>query len=177
MANTNKPIIDANALEARAKQRPDDMFLKGSGVLKLIQAIRDLERANRQLQAQLQDGEPFAWHVCSVNSDGSLSLEHAAAWEEAAHQHINDAITEHGILDAASWVVRPAYHSPQPDPMARAATNLPTSERLRKQFESIASDRSYKFKRSRRGAYVNPALSRDWKWFQLGAASADGASK
>lgn len=53
--------------------------------------------------------EPVAWLVCSVNSDGSLSLEHAAAWKEAAHEHINDAITEHGIEDAASWVVRPAY--------------------------------------------------------------------
>lgn len=61
-------------------------------------------------------GEPVAWLVCSVNSDGSLSLEHAAPWEEAAHEHINDAITEHDIEDAASWVVRPAYTSPQPAP-------------------------------------------------------------
>ncbi len=53
--------------------------------------------------------EPVAWLVCSVNSDGSLSLEHAAAWKEAAHEHINDAIAEHGIEEAASWVVRPAY--------------------------------------------------------------------
>lgn len=52
MANTTKPIIDANALEAMAKERPHEKFLKGSGVLKLIQAIRDLERANRQLQAE-----------------------------------------------------------------------------------------------------------------------------
>lgn len=52
MANTTKPIIDANALEAMAKERPNEKFLKGSGVLKLIQAIRDLERANRQLQAE-----------------------------------------------------------------------------------------------------------------------------
>lgn len=60
--------------------------------------------------ASVQQGqEPVAWLVCSVNSDGSLSLEHAAAWKEAAHEHINDAITEHGIEEAASWVVRPAY--------------------------------------------------------------------
>lgn len=52
MANTTKPIIDANALEAMAKERPNEKFLKGSGVLKLIQAIRDLERANRQLRTQ-----------------------------------------------------------------------------------------------------------------------------
>lgn len=52
MASTIKPIIDANALEAMAKERPNEKFLKGSGVLKLIQAIRDLERANRQLRIQ-----------------------------------------------------------------------------------------------------------------------------
>ncbi len=59
-------------------------------------------------------GEPVAWHVCSVNSDGSLSLEFAAPWEELAHEHINDAINEHDIDGAASWVVRPVYtHPPQ----------------------------------------------------------------
>lgn len=63
-------------------------------------------------------GEVVAWLVCSVNKDGSLSLEHAAAWEEAAHEHINDAITEHGIEEAAAWVVRPAYTIHQPQPSA-----------------------------------------------------------
>ena len=58
--------------------------------------------------------EPVAWHVCSVNSDGSLSLEFAAPWEELAHEHINDAINEHDIDGATSWVVRPVYASPQP---------------------------------------------------------------
>lgn len=58
--------------------------------------------------------EPVAWHVCSVNSDGSLSLEFAAPWEELAHEHINDAINEHDIDGATSWVVRPVYtHPPQ----------------------------------------------------------------
>jgi len=71
--------------------------------------------------------EAFAWHVCSVNSDGSLSLEHTAAWEEAAHEHINDAITEHDIEGAGSWVVRPAYHAPQPSPAAQGDA-LPREE-------------------------------------------------
>ena len=57
--------------------------------------------------------EPVAWLVCSVNSDGSLSLEHAAAWEEAAHEHINDAINEHDIADASMWVVRPVVTADQ----------------------------------------------------------------
>lgn len=73
--------------------------------------IRKLEQAAQQ--APVAQGEPVAWLVCGVNKDGSLSLEHAAAWQEAAHEHINDAITEHGIEDAATWVVRPAYTTPQ----------------------------------------------------------------
>lgn len=64
--------------------------------------------------AKLREQEPVAWLVCSINKDGSPSLEHAAAWKEAAHEHINDAITEHEIEDAASWVVRPAYAEPLP---------------------------------------------------------------
>lgn len=44
--------IDANKLEAMAKERPDECFLKGSGVLKLIDAIRTLER---QLSAAQTD--------------------------------------------------------------------------------------------------------------------------
>jgi hypothetical protein len=75
--------------------------------------------ARAPVDSVLEAQEPFAWHVCSVNSDGSLSLEHAAAWEEAAHEHINDAITEHDIEGAGSWVVRPAYHAPQPSPAAQ----------------------------------------------------------
>lgn len=41
-------------------------------------------------------------------------------------------------------------------------------EKLRAVFEAQASDPTYKFKRSRRGTYVNPALARDWKWFLKG---------
>lgn len=37
-------IIDANKLEEIAKRHPDECFLKGTGVLKLTQAIRMLER-------------------------------------------------------------------------------------------------------------------------------------
>ena len=37
--------LDTNELEAFAKRHPDDYFLKGSGVLKLIAAIRSFENA------------------------------------------------------------------------------------------------------------------------------------
>lgn len=63
MTDTNKerarPKIDANDLEAMAKARPDECFLKGSGVLKLIGAIRTLEREARAAKAPA--AEPVAW--------------------------------------------------------------------------------------------------------------------
>lgn len=47
---------------------------------------------------------------------------------------------------------------------------------LRQAFERLVGGRdSYGLKRSRRGTYVNPAIARDWKWFQLGAAAPKGA--
>lgn len=76
-------------------------------------------------------GEPVAWLVCSTNSDGTSSLEYAAPWQEAAHEHINDAITEHGIEDAASWVVRPAYLAAPPAPLVDKADDM--RQRLQKQ--------------------------------------------
>jgi hypothetical protein len=42
-------VIDANKLEQMAKARPDECFLKGSGVLKLIGAIRQLECEAREV--------------------------------------------------------------------------------------------------------------------------------
>ncbi len=41
-------------------------------------------------------------------------------------------------------------------------------DRLRVEFEKLNRD-NMKFSRSRKGTYVNPAIARDWKWFQLGA--------
>lgn len=43
-------------------------------------------------------------------------------------------------------------------------------ERLRPDFERLVNkNAACGLKRSRRGTYVNPAIARDWKWFQLGA--------
>lgn len=58
MPDTTRPVetqperapIDANALEAMARERPDEKFLKGTGVLKLISAIRQLEGELRTLR-------------------------------------------------------------------------------------------------------------------------------
>ena len=110
---TNKPTdaeLIAFAVETGMRVRT------GKGVVTFARAV--LDKWGQPAPQQEAQG-PVAWHVCSVNSDGSLSLEHAAAWEEAAHEHINDAITEHDIEGAGSWVVRPAYHAPQPSPTAQ----------------------------------------------------------
>lgn len=44
------------------------------------------------------------------------------------------------------------------------------SDDLRLTFEKLARPGTFGLTRSRRGTYKNPALQRDWKWFQLGAA-------
>ena len=75
-----------------------------------------------------QLAEPSAWLV--LDKDGSLV--HAAAYRESAHEHINDAINEYGIREAARWVVRPAY--------IHAATKAETkilTERERKLLEGL----------------------------------------
>lgn len=65
-----------------------------------------LDWARRYFGGEQQpDPEPVAWHV--VGPDGTL--HHAAGWKEAAHEHINDAINEHDLLEAADWRVVPVY--------------------------------------------------------------------
>ena len=74
-----------------------------------LRRLAQVEAEHEALKKAISDAEPVAWLVCSVNKDKSLSLEHAAPWKEAAHEHINDAINEYGVEDAASWVVREVY--------------------------------------------------------------------
>lgn len=82
----------------------------------LARHCEKLEADNAALRERLDaiySTEPVAWLVCSVNHDGSLSLEHGAPWREAAHEHINDAINEYGIEEAAQWIVRPVINLPE----------------------------------------------------------------
>lgn len=54
--------------------------------------------------------------------------------------------------------------------IARASGSADQFERLRPDFERLANkNAACGMKRSRKGTYVNPAIARDWKWFQLGA--------
>lgn len=69
--------IDANELERIAKDRPDDYFLKGSGVLKLTGAIRQLEAELRAARAQAAPAvEPKGWKL--VPEVPNQSMVHAA---------------------------------------------------------------------------------------------------
>ena len=63
----------------------------------------------RRNDASKQGAKPDAWVV--FDEDGLPVI--ACAWPEAAHEHINDALQEHDIQEAALWTVRPLYASPQ----------------------------------------------------------------
>lgn len=80
-----------------------------NGAVEELRRLAQVEAEHAALLKAISDAEPVAWLVCSVNKDKSLSLEHAAPWKEAAHEHINDAINEYGLEEAASWIVREVY--------------------------------------------------------------------
>lgn len=86
--------IDANVLEILAKERPDECFLRGTGILKLTGAIRTLERENRELKAKLASAQP-------INNDVRMPIEpdtkmlmimHCMYWRD--HVRIEE-ITDH----------------------------------------------------------------------------------
>lgn len=58
----------------------------------------------------------------------------------------------------------------------KVLADTPEQAALRLKFETQARD-SFNFKRSRKGTYVNPAIARDWKWFQLGAQALQTTEK
>jgi hypothetical protein len=78
--------IDANKLEAMAKERPDECFLKGGGVLKLIGAIRQLEAEAHYLRKQA--GQVGA----EVDSDRNAALRAAPAGQHEASRAVLDAL-------------------------------------------------------------------------------------
>lgn len=81
--------IDANDLERMAKERPDECFLKGSGVLKLIGAIRQLEQEARE--AANSPPMPAVWrcfHCDEVFNDSEQAALHfgTSQWHEPVCQ-------------------------------------------------------------------------------------------
>ncbi len=78
--------IDANTLEQVAKEYPNEYFLKGSGVLKLITSIRQLEQKTKLLQAQ-GEAAPPCWYI-QYQGYGQVTLR----GDEAASALDNGAI-------------------------------------------------------------------------------------
>lgn len=77
--------IDANDLEKIAKERPDECFLKGSGVLKLIGAIRQLESEARR--ATVSDAQPVGRFADNAAPEGQeLSIDVSTGEDDARHR-------------------------------------------------------------------------------------------
>lgn len=73
-------------------------------------------------KAQGAQGEASSvWAVCDETGQPGF----CASWPEVCHEHINDAINEHGIEEAKSWTVRrythPAERAAVPDGLELAA--------------------------------------------------------
>lgn len=67
--------IDANVLEQVAKDNPEEYFIKGSGVLKLISSIRTLEQ-KKTIQPTISDDQiDAAFNAAWVNVSKTLRLE------------------------------------------------------------------------------------------------------
>lgn len=99
-------MIDANDLEQMAKERPEECFLKGSGVLKLTDAIRKLERQNTELVAALakaQDGatvdySPGSWfNAHTLDEMQAFFMSRLPSIRVAAREH-GYAIGLHGSM-------------------------------------------------------------------------------
>ncbi|WP_426304068.1 hypothetical protein ACN9MJ_13720 [Acidovorax facilis] len=147
-ASTTKPIIDANALEAMAKERPNEKFLKGSGVLKLIQAIRDLERANRQLQAEQPTQIVNLRKALQFYADGHHFIKSEAdAWDTVSGEPQNYWCDEAGtatiedgsiaMLALAGHPIKFEDNDAQSRATAKAAPAAPFNTETRDQIAAV----------------------------------------
>lgn len=62
--------------------------------------------------------------VCYAVIEPSEYVNFTAEWPEACQEHINDAINEHGFLEANYWKVIKLYTTPQPDRTAELEAAL-----------------------------------------------------
>jgi hypothetical protein len=90
-------VIDANDIERMAKERPDECFLKGSGILKLTGAIRELERQNAELRQQLAAS-------ADRTTAKSGSSEERAYIHAALNRHYPRASIDQRQAFEAGWV-------------------------------------------------------------------------
>lgn len=57
--------------------------------------------------------------------------QHCASWPEACHEHINDAINEHKLDEAARWVVREVRICSDPPQMTAESVEVQRLEDAR----------------------------------------------
>lgn len=66
-------------------------------------------------EAATPASEPVAKEVWVVLDENESPI-YCAGWPQACHEHITDALTEHDLLEAASWTVRKATIGATPSP-------------------------------------------------------------
>jgi len=57
-----------------------------------------------------------------IDEDGEPC--HSASWPQACHEHINDAINDHGLMEAAQWKVREYVPAPALEASAKRIAEL-----------------------------------------------------
>lgn len=113
--------IDANRLERLAKERPDECFLKGSGILKLTDAIRQLEKEVRHAapaqkaghgdseqiarvaeldRASAAQGEPVEWLYRVPGTNGT--------WHHTTSKAFVEEFPEYGYEGRAIYAAPPS---------------------------------------------------------------------
>jgi len=140
-------MIDANDLERMAKERPDECFLKGSGVLKLTDGIRQIERKIREAErAHLQTigerdrycewadklADAIAEHFGIEIGEHSAGFEANNPWANAL-EHIQNAPPAPGVLvgDGTGQALPPlpdSAYPPDAKPLADGVQEGPALE-------------------------------------------------
>ena len=129
MTDHTQPI-DANALEIMAKNRPDGYFLKGSGVLKLISGIRQLERELRSRKEAMAQpitetpaAEDAATQAAWMTLESGLQTDDWTAFEARDYRGFFgwgwEARRQYDVPTTAAHVVQP-----EPDFYPHGAAHL-----------------------------------------------------
>lgn len=114
------------------------------------QAVINKIRAILALRPQAGSGLIRGQIIAMISPDSNNSAEHDIAFAER-------------VIAALRPQAVPMTDADVPEHVAMLDA--------RDAFEAEATG-SFGFKRSARGTYANPAVARDWKWFQLGARHA-----
>jgi len=111
-------------------------------------------------------------HAARLLREGADELKNCHALAVVRHDWAGEPEAEaayHEAIEIAAQLERLEASRTGKVPGDQQWLTNPDDPYFRDQFEKLASDLLHKFRKSRRGTYVNPAVSRDWKWFRLGA--------